>query len=99
MRESRMRDALRRFLLRAVLLTLLLPVALAVVVGLGALLSAVGDRAGAVACGRVCLVVGAAWLMALAGTATVAGLLAIDGPPPPGPPHDRDRGEPPPAGH
>lgn len=93
-----MRDALRRLLLRAVFLAVMLPVALAVVVGLGALLSAVGDRAGAVACGRVCLVVGAAWLMALAGTATVAGLLAVDGPPPPGPPPGRDRTDPPPAG-
>jgi len=94
-----MRDGLRRFLLRSVLLTLLLPVALAVVGGLGGLLSAVGDRAGAVACGRVCLVVGAAWLMALAGTVTVGGLLALDGPPSHGPPPGRDRVEPPPAGH
>lgn len=82
MRESTMRDSLRRLLLWTVLLSVLLPVALAVIVGLGALLAAVGDEAGAAACGRVCLVVGAGWLMALAGTATATGILAVKGPRP-----------------
>ena len=99
MRESTMRASLRRFLLWAVLLSLLLPVALAVIVGLGALLSAVGDRAGAVACGRVCLVIGAGWLMAVVGTATVAGMLALDGASPGSArPSEGDRGQEPPGG-
>lgn len=93
-----MRESLRRFLLWAVLLSLLLPVALAVVIGLGALLSAVGDKAGALACGRVCLVVGAAWLTALAGTATVTGMLAVEGPPTRVRPPDHGHAEERPAG-
>jgi len=76
-----MRASLRRFLTWAVLLAVLLPVALVVVVGLGALLSALGDKAGAVACWRVCLVGGVGWFVALAGTATAAGILALEGPP------------------
>ena len=98
MRESTIRKSLRRVLLRTVMASLLLPVVLGVVVGLGALLAAVGDKAGAVVCARVGLIVGAGWLMALAGTATAAGMLTLDGPHPGvGRPQGRDRGEEPPA--
>lgn len=92
-----MRESLRRVLLWFVLSSLLLPTALGVVVGLAALLSAVGDTAGAVACGRAGLVVGVGWLMALAGTATVAGMLAVEGPRPGAgrpPRHHRDEERP-----
>jgi len=98
MRESMMRESLRRFLLWSVMMSLLLPVALAVIVGLGALLAAVGDQAGAAACGRVCLLIGAGWLVAIAGTATAAGILAVEGPrPADGRPPERDHGDPPPG--
>jgi hypothetical protein len=96
MRESMIGDSVRRFLLWCVMMSLLLPVALAVIVGLGALLAAVGDEAGAAACGRVCLVIGAGWIVAVAGTATAAGILVVEGPrSPAGRPPERDPGDPP----
>ncbi|NQW49462.1 MAG: hypothetical protein HQ464_17010 [Planctomycetes bacterium] len=92
-----MREIVRRCLVWGVLFTLLLPVALAVVLGLGALLSSLGDNVGATACGRAGLAVGAVWVMALTATATAGGimaLMALDGPPPAhdhneSPPRDR----------
>jgi hypothetical protein len=95
MREPMMRGSVRRFLLWCVMMSLLLPIALAVIVGLGALLAAVGDQAGAAACGRVCLVIGVGWIVAVAGTATAAGILVVEGPrSPAGRPPERDPGHP-----
>lgn len=74
-----MRDILRRLLSWGVVSTLLLPVVLAVVLGLGALLGALGDGAGAAACGRLGLVVGAAWIVALAATSAACGIALLDG--------------------
>lgn len=68
----------RRFLAWGVLLTLLLPMVIAVVLGLGGLLSSLGDKAGAAACGRVGLVVGVVWFLALAGTAAAGGIVALE---------------------
>lgn len=69
---------IRRFLAWGVTLTLLLPMVIVVVLGLGGLLSSLGDEAGASACGRVGLVVGVAWFLALAGTAAASGLIALE---------------------
>lgn len=74
-----MREIVRRLLAWGVVLTLLLPMVIAVVLGLGGLLSSLGDQAGAAACGRVGLVVGVVWFMALAGTAAASGIMALDG--------------------
>ena len=60
--------------------TLLLPIVLAVVLGLGSLLSAVGDESGARACGRVALVAGAAWLVAVAVTTAVSAVALLERP-------------------
>jgi hypothetical protein len=69
--------------------TLLLPVLLAVVLGLGALLGSLGDASGAVACGRIGLGLGVAWLMAIVATVAVTACVALvqgprrpHGPPP-----------------
>jgi hypothetical protein len=74
-----MREILRRLLVWGVVSTLLLPVVLAVVLGLGALLGALGDVAGAAACGRLGLVVGGAWIVALAATSAASGIAVLDG--------------------
>lgn len=73
-----MRETVRRCLAWGVLLSLLLPTAVAIVTGLAALLASLGDRPGATACGRVALVLGAAWVVALAATATAGGILTLD---------------------
>jgi hypothetical protein len=73
-----MRDLVRRLLAWGVLLTLLLPMVIAVVLGLGALLSSLGDETGAAACGRVGLVIGVAWFLALAATATASGIMTLE---------------------
>jgi hypothetical protein len=73
-----MRDIVRRFLACGVLLAVLLPMVIAIVLGLGGLLSSLGDEAGAAACGRAGLIVGAVWFMALAGTATASGIVALE---------------------
>jgi len=51
---------------------------IAVVLGLGALLSSLGDEAGAAACGRVGLGIGVAWFLALAATATASGIVVLE---------------------
>ena len=74
-----MREHVRRLLAWGVMLTLLLPMVIAVVLGLGALLASLGDRAGAAGCGRIGLVIGVAWFLALAATATASGILTLEG--------------------
>jgi hypothetical protein len=73
-----MRELIRRLLAWGVLLTLLLPMVIAVVLGLGALLSSLGDESGAAACGRVGLFIGVAWFLALAATATASGIMTLE---------------------
>lgn len=68
----------RRVLAWGVLLTLLLPMVIAVALGLGSLLASLGDEAGAAACGRTGLVVGVVWFLALAGTAACSGIIALE---------------------
>lgn len=74
-----MRELVRRLLAWGVLSAVLLPMVIAVVLGLGTLLSSLGDTAGAAACGRVGLVIGASWFLALAATATASGIMMLEG--------------------
>ena len=74
-----MREPVRRLLAWGVLLAVLLPMVIAVVLGLGALLFSLGDKAGAAACGRIGLVIGVAWFLALAATATASGIMTLEG--------------------
>jgi len=72
---------LRRTLLRGVAASLLLPVLLAIVLGLGALLASLGDRGGALVCVRVAQAAGVLWLLAVVTTALTAGIGVLDAPP------------------
>jgi len=79
MPETALPKLARRFLAWGVVATLLLPMVIAIVLGLGGLLSALGDETAAAACGRVGLVGGVVWFLAVAVTATVGGIIALDG--------------------
>lgn len=72
------RGIIRRLLLAGVAGSVLLPVVLAVVTGLGVLLQAVGDAAGGRVCGRSALVVGVCWLVAIITTAVASGAALLD---------------------
>ena len=61
--------------------TLLLPIVLTVTLGTGSLLAAVGDLPAAAVCSRVALAIGMLWIIALAATTVVSGLLTLAGPP------------------
>lgn len=69
---------IRSLLTWGVALSVLLPVVLALVVGLGGLLHALGDHAGSIGCGRVALGLGVLWASAVAATAIGSGLLVLD---------------------
>ena len=79
-----MRRFLRRALLRGVTASLVLPILLAIVLGLGALLASLGDRGGATICVRIAQGVGVLWLLAVVSTALAAGIAALDDAPPRG---------------
>ena len=72
------RGIIKRLLLAGVACSLLLPIVLAVVMGLGVLLESVGDASGAAACGRAALVVGACWLVSIITTAIASGAALLD---------------------
>lgn len=72
------RPPIRAALTWGVAATLLLPVVLAVVLGLGSLLGAVGDESGAWACGRVALATGVAWLVAVVATTAVSAVALLE---------------------
>ena len=72
------RGIIRRLLLAGVAGSLLLPIVVAVVTGLGVLLEAVGDDAAATVCGRVALIAGVVWLVALIMTAVASGAALLD---------------------
>lgn len=55
-----------------------MPIVLGVVLGLAALLAALGDAPAAAFCRRAGLVVGVVWLVSVIATAIVAGVVAID---------------------
>jgi hypothetical protein len=71
-------DPIRRSLLWGLAATVLLPIVLAVVLGLGALLAALDDSAGAAACGRMGLVVGVMWLTAVVVTTAVNAVATLE---------------------
>jgi len=73
---------IRRLLARLVAVVVLSPIALLVILGLGALLRGVGDRVGAVVCGRVVLVGGVIWLVGVVGMALLTAVMLLAGPPP-----------------
>jgi hypothetical protein len=84
------RDGLRRGLAWGLVATLLMPVMVAVVLGLGGLLAAVGDAGGALACSRLGIVLGALWITAVVATVAV-NAAATHVAPPPRPPAGRPR--------
>jgi hypothetical protein len=68
----------------------LLPVVLAIVLGLGTLLSSLGDESGGAVCRRAALVVGVAWIVSVVASALTSSIIVLDGQPAPGgPPPDR----------
>ena len=72
------RGIIRRLLLAGVTASLLLPIVVAVVTGLGVLLRAVGDGPAAVVCARVALVAGVCWVVAIITTAVASGAALLD---------------------
>ena len=74
----RERDLVRRLLAWAVVLSLVLPMLIAVLSGLGALLVAGGDVAGAAACSRVALVCSVGWFLSLVGAVIACGIITLD---------------------
>lgn len=77
------RPPIRAALTWGLVATLLLPVVLAVVLGLGGLLAAVGDESGARACRRVALAAGVVWLVAVVATTAASAVAVLERPEPP----------------
>ncbi|RLS50970.1 MAG: hypothetical protein DWH87_01210 [Planctomycetota bacterium] len=72
-----MGDFVRRALSWGIVSSLLLPILALVVIGLGALLAALGDNVGARFCGRVALFSAVVWLLAVVATAVLAGIAGL----------------------
>ena len=79
MNRNAQRYGLRRGLAWCLVAVVLVPVALAVVLGLGGLLGALGDAAAAAACGRIALGLGVVFVVALVATTATS---ASNRPPP-----------------
>ncbi len=75
--RGQMGDFVRRALSWGIVSSLLLPILALVVIGLGALLLALGDDIGARFCGRVALVAAVVWLLAVVATAVFAGIAGL----------------------
>ncbi|MFN9368695.1 MAG: hypothetical protein ACK6CT_07995 [Planctomycetia bacterium] len=73
------RDGLRRLLAWGIVAALLLPVLLVVLLGLAALLDVLGDRTGAIACGRGALIGGIAWIGSLVVSVAANAVLTLVG--------------------
>ena len=73
-----MLTVVRRLLAWGVVLSLLLPVVLVLVIGLGGLLWGMGDALGGQLCLRVALLVGLGWAAAVILTAVAGGLLVLE---------------------
>ncbi|MEI7861197.1 MAG: hypothetical protein WCJ21_01145 [Planctomycetota bacterium] len=74
-----MRGLLRRILRWSVVGSVLLPVVLSIVVGLGWLLRSLGDPAGASFSGRLALALGASWLLAVIVAAVAGAVMTLIG--------------------
>jgi hypothetical protein len=72
-----MGDFVRRALMWGIVSSLLLPILALVVIGLGALLAALGDDIGARFCGRVAVLAAVVWLLAVVATAVLAGIAGL----------------------
>ena len=72
-----MRGVFRRILATGVACSLLLPVAMTVVFGLGVLLGSLGDATGAAVCGRIALALATVWLTAVIATAVASGIALL----------------------
>lgn len=72
--------ALRRLLVVGLVGTVLLPVLIAIVAGLGGLLGALGDGPAARACGWIALVTGAVWLATTVATTVLSAAAVLVGP-------------------
>lgn len=93
-----MRGELRRLLAWGVIAGVLLPVVLAIVVGLGTLLTSLGDEFGGAVCRRAALAVGVAWTVAVVSAALTSSLIVLGESPAHGggserPPAERDSRE------
>lgn len=75
------RNVLRRVLVRCVVVLLLAPVTLAVVLGLGGLLGALGDEVAATACARVALGLGTILVVTIVATTATTALVLLAPPP------------------
>jgi hypothetical protein len=73
-----MRDVSRRLLVWGLGGTVLLPVLLAVIVGLGGLLASLEDRSGAAVCRGIALAVGAMWVVSLAATVLATAIVTLE---------------------
>ena len=73
-----MLTVVRRLLAWGVVLSLLLPVVLVLVLGLGGLLRGMGDALGGQLCVRVALLIGLGWAAAVILTAVAGGLLVLE---------------------
>ena len=71
------RHHLRRPLVWGLAATILLPVVLALLLGLGRLLNALGDELGAVACDRIALLAGVLWALAVVATTIINATLLM----------------------
>gem|GEM_PF-1567816 len=76
------RAPLHRALVWGIGATLLLPILLAVILGLGGLLGGLGDAAGARVCLRAGMVVGVVWLTSVVATVAVTAMAVVGGRPP-----------------
>lgn len=74
------RRVLRRLLVAGLVGTVLLPVFIAIVAGLGGLLGALGDGPAARACGWIALVTGAVWLAMTVATTVLSAAAVLAGP-------------------
>jgi hypothetical protein len=72
------RNGTNRGLIWGLAATVLLPVAVAVALGLGALLGALGDAWGAAACQRIGLVAGGLWIIAVVATTVLNAIATLD---------------------
>lgn len=73
-----MLTVVRRLLAWGVVLSLLLPVVLVLVLGLGGLLRGMGDALGGQLCVRLALLIGLGWAAAVILTAVAGGLLVLE---------------------
>lgn len=83
------RDPVRRALTWGAAATLLLPIVIAVVLGLGGLLGGLGDTPGARVCAWIGLAIGAVWITAIVATTAINAIAVLERRPPRRPRHGR----------